>query len=159
MKSHLFAVIILAFLIQGCGSIMHGSTQEVSVSSSPSNATVSVNGNTMGETPILLDLGRKNTHLIEVSMDGYETYEQYLTRSTSGWVWGNIVFGGIIGLVVDASSGGMYKLTPDQIRAEMQSQKSEAKISGDGLYLAIVLEPNEDWERIGTIDLQEKTEE
>ena len=35
---------------------------------------------------------------------------------------GNIVFGGFIGLAVDAISGGIYQLTPDQVLAEMRSQ-------------------------------------
>jgi hypothetical protein len=34
----------------------------------------------------------------------------------SGWVWGNIAFGGLIGLGVDFISGGAYQLYPDNLR-------------------------------------------
>jgi hypothetical protein len=34
-------------------------------------------------------------------------------------VWGNIVFGGIIGLAVDAITGGLYKLAPEQVSAQL----------------------------------------
>ena len=38
-----------------------------------------------------------------------------LTPHLSGWAFGKIVFGGFIGLAVDAISGGLYQFTPDQV--------------------------------------------
>ncbi|MDK2964381.1 MAG: hypothetical protein PWQ29_1775 [Verrucomicrobiota bacterium] len=43
-------------------------------------------------------------------MDGYLPDETTLTKKVSGWVRGNLVFGGLIGLAVDAISGGMAQL-------------------------------------------------
>lgn len=149
--SILTASIFLLFT-QACGTIIHGTTQEVGISSSPSNASVTINGQNYGNTPMIIDLKRKDSHMVKIELDGYQPYETNLTRSTSGWVWGNIVFGGLIGLVVDASAGGMYKLTPEQINAELRSSQAEALSTDDGLYIAVVLEADPSWEKIGSLE-------
>jgi len=89
---------------------MNQPTQEVSISSNPTGATVVINGQTKGKTPMVADLKRKNTQLISIQLDGFSPYEVALSRSVSGWVWGNIAFGGIVGLVVDLASGSIYNL-------------------------------------------------
>ncbi|MEX2369032.1 MAG: PEGA domain-containing protein [Candidatus Paceibacterota bacterium] len=147
------STVVLMCLVFGCGTIMQGTTQEVGVTSNPSDATVAVNGESRGTTPLVLDLKRKGTYLVTLELDGYEPYETTLTRSTSGWVWGNILFGGLAGLAVDAVTGGMYKLTPEQIVAEFRRTESAATILHDdgGIYIAVVMQPRADWEKIGVL--------
>lgn len=145
--------ILIFLLTQACGTIMQGTTQEVGISSSPSNATVTINGQKKGTTPMIVDLKRKDSHMVSIELDGYETYETTLTRKVSGWVWGNIVFGGLIGLVVDATAGGMYKLTPEQISAELRNGTLSISETNDGFYIAIVLEPKSDWTKIGSLKI------
>jgi len=48
-------------------------------------------------------------------MQGYKTAEVMLENGSNGWVWGNLVFGGIIGLIVDFSNGAAKKLKPNEI--------------------------------------------
>jgi hypothetical protein len=145
------AVILVTLFIQSCGTIIHGTTQQIGISSNPSNASVTINGQQFGNTPMIIHLGRKDSHLVRIQLDGYHAYETTLTRSVSGWVWGNIVFGGLIGLVIDASTGGMYKLTPDQITAEMRVRSNMASAGQDGLFLAVVLEADPSWEKIDAL--------
>jgi hypothetical protein len=154
MKTLTSILTISIFLLftQACGTIMQGTTQQVGISSNPSNASVTINGQNHGNTPMIIDLKRKDSHMVRIQLDGYQPYETNLTRSTSGWVWGNIVFGGLIGLVVDSSAGGMYKLTPEQIDAEMRSSQAEALSNEDGLYIAVVLEADPSWEKIGSLE-------
>ena len=153
MKTLTSILTISIFLLftQACGTIMQGTTQQVGISSNPSNASVTINGQNHGNTPMIIDLKRKDSHMVRIQLDGYQPYETNLTRSTSGWVWGNIVFGGLIGLVVDASAGGMYKLTPEQIDSELRSSQAEALSNDDGLYIAVVLEADPSWEKIGSL--------
>ncbi len=136
---------------QACGTIMQGTTQQVGISSNPSKAYVTINGQDKGTTPMVLDLKRKDSHMVRIELDGYEMYETTLTRKVSGWVWGNIVFGGLIGLVVDAAAGGMYKLTPEQINAELRDGNLAFNENNDGLIIAVVLEPKPEWEKIGSL--------
>jgi len=148
----IITISIILLFTQACGTIMQGTTQQVGISSNPSDASVSINGQNHGNTPMIIDLKRKDSHMVKIELDGYQPYETTLTRSTSGWVWGNIVFGGLIGLVVDASAGGMYKLTPEQIDSELRSVQAEAVSNDDGLYIAIVLEADPKWEKIGSLE-------
>ncbi|MBE9048564.1 PEGA domain-containing protein [Pleurocapsales cyanobacterium LEGE 10410] len=148
----ILTVTLFLLFTQACGTIIHGTTQEVGISSSPSNASVTINGQNHGNTPMIIDLKRKDSHMVKIELDGYQPYETNLTRSTSGWVWGNIVFGGLIGLVVDASAGGMYKLSPEQLNAELRSSQAEALSSNAGLFIAVVLEADPTWERIGSLE-------
>lgn len=68
---------------------------------------------------MIAKLSRSDNHIVRIQMDGYQPFDATITRSVSGWVWGNLVFGGLIGLAVDATSGGLYKLTPEQVSAQM----------------------------------------
>ena len=106
-------------LVAACATIMQGTSQEVSVSSTPTGARVLVDGAEMGKTPLVASLKRKDKHVVRVELEGYQPFEMALGRATSGWVWGNIVFGGIPGLAIDAITGGMYKLKPEEIQATL----------------------------------------
>jgi hypothetical protein len=64
--------------------------------------------------------------LVKIELPGYMPYETNLIRKVDGWIAGNIVFGGLIGLAVDAITGGMYKLTPEQIQSELMNQTADA---------------------------------
>ena len=85
------------------------------MNSVPSGAKVFHNGVPAGTTPALLDLKRKRHHVIRLEKDGYDSAEKALSKSTSGWVAGNIVFGGLVGLAVDAIDGAIYNITPDAV--------------------------------------------
>lgn len=147
-----FAVPALALLLTGCASIVNGSTQPVSFISTPAAARVIVDGNPIGSTPVVHALSRKKLHAVRFELDGYQPYEMALSRSVSGWVWGNIVFGGLIGLAVDAGTGGMYKLSPEQVSANLSQRTAKAETIGDGLFITLVMQPDPSWEKIGQLD-------
>lgn len=129
---------------------MHGSKQAVGIGSTPTGAEVSVDNTPLGKTPVVATLSRKDHHIVKIDLAGYQPFETAITRSVSGWVWGNIVFGGIIGLAVDAISGGLYKLTPEQLQATM-AQNVTLSRDGDRLMIAVVLAPEAGWEQIGQL--------
>jgi hypothetical protein len=112
---------------------------------------VLINGVESGVTPLVADLKRKGPHVIAVRAHGYEPYEIALTRSVSGWVWGNLVFGGLIGLVVDASTGGLYKLSPEQISAELSRSGGTWAEEESLLYVRLVPRAPAGLERIGAL--------
>jgi len=151
-------------LLSGCASIMHGTSQDIGLSSTPTNAKVTVDGAPYGNTPVVAKLARKDNHIVRLQLDGYQPFEVTLTKSVSGWVWGNLVFGGLIGLAVDAVSGGLYNLSPAQISGVMnqgvvpQSRPPEVyRVGNMGLLITVVLRPDPSWQRIGTLQrLEEK---
>ena len=131
---------------------MQGTTQSIGISSTPSGATVKVNNVDKGQTPTIVDLKRKDQHFVKIELPGYVTYETTFTRKTSGWVWGNLAFGGLIGLVIDATAGGMYKLTPEQVQANLVKEGLSSAYKEDRLYIAVVMTPDSNWEKIGQLE-------
>src|SRR5580765_5899488 len=119
MRSILLAAPIAA--LTGCATIMHGTSQDIGFQSSPTNAKVLVDGLPMGNTPVVAKLSRKDNHIVKMNLDGYQPFEATLTRGTSGWVWGNAVFGGLIGLAVDAMSGGLYKINENSVSGQLNA--------------------------------------
>ena len=89
---------------------------------------------------------------MRMELEGYAPYEATMTRGVSGWVWGNIVFGGLVGLAVDAVSGGLYKISPEQVAGQMAKQGASVQSTKDGLYVTVVMSPDPTWQRIGTLE-------
>ncbi|MFQ5551997.1 MAG: hypothetical protein ACE5FJ_12255, partial [Gemmatimonadales bacterium] len=70
-------------------------------------------------TPSTVRLPRKNEYQIEITLDGYETETVVLTKSLNGWVWGNLLFGWIIGFAIDFVTGSAYKLEPAFVQVSL----------------------------------------
>lgn len=146
-----FAIVIIC-LTASCATIIHGSRQEVGITSNPASAKVTVDGQLMGKTPLITKLTRKESHIVKVEMEGYLPYETQFTRKVDVWIAGNIIFGGLIGLGVDALTGSMYKLTPDQVYAELRTNTASIHEIKDGIFFTVVLKPDPKWEKIGALE-------
>jgi len=149
--SSAIALVAILFL-SGCATVIHGSKQQIAITSNPSSGTVTVDDQVVGKTPFTTRLSRKKPHFIKIELDGYFPYQAVFTRKTSGWIAGNILIGGLIGLGVDAITGGMYKLSPEAVQAELRNeQRTGIKLSNDQIFLTIALEPKPGWEKIGQL--------
>jgi hypothetical protein len=55
-----------------------------------------------------------------------------LDSTLSGWYFGNILIGGLIGLlIVDPLTGAMYDLEPENIEQSLTAVQAEAVQAGD----------------------------
>ena len=142
-------MISVMLLLTGCATIMHGTTQSIGISSNPSRADVWIDNNFVGNTPLCVDLKRSCDHLIRIELDGYYAYEVHCTKKLSGWVFGNLVFGGLIGICVDAVSGGIYCLTPEQVNACLKEENFQYSENENGSYIGIVMQPDPSWRKVG----------
>ena len=145
------ALLMALATTSACASIMHGTTQDVGISSSPTNARVVIDNQPRGATPLIAKLSRGDNHIVRIELDGYAPFEATLTKQVSGWVWGNIVFGGLIGLAVDAMSGGLYSLTPEQLAGQLARQGTSSRLQPDGIYVILVRQADPSWEQIGAL--------
>lgn len=114
----------------GCASILGDSKYPVAVSSAPTGAAFEITDKAghvihSGNTPstVTLKSGRGyfkgETYTLRFKKDGYPDKVATLNSSLSGWYWGNIVFGGLIGmLIVDPATGAMFKL-PETLSADL----------------------------------------
>ncbi|HEX6929947.1 MAG TPA: PEGA domain-containing protein [Gammaproteobacteria bacterium] len=139
----------IAFLV-GCASIVSGTTQPISFNSTPPGATILINGADMGKTPTTLHLKRNENYAVSIQLEGYMPETVNITRSMNGWIFGNIIFGGLIGIVIDAASGAMYKLTPEQVTATMGEKL--AINADDSVMIAVVMDVDPSWEKIAQLE-------
>lgn len=150
-KVSVLALFCAVILSSSCATIILGTTQEVSISSNPSGAMVTNNGLQLGKTPVIADLKRKGNHNIKIELEGYQPYEIRLARKTSGWIFGNIIFGGIPGLIIDVITGGMYILKPEQVQAELRKSGANITLGKNQMLIAVTMEPDPEWQKIGEL--------
>jgi len=112
------SALVIVLFFQSCATIIHGSSQEVEISSKPSNAKVIIDGNTVGSTPVAVNLKRKNSYKIRVSLDGYRQHNAELVSTFSFWTLGNFITFPP-GIIIDFVTGGSNGLTPDKISVEL----------------------------------------
>jgi hypothetical protein len=105
----------------GCATIVKGSHQKVPIGSDPPGADVLVDGSLVGQTPLNVEMKRKNDHLVTIQKSGYRPKSVAVVKDVGGAVWGNIIAGGLIGWGVDASTGAQYNLTPETIAVTLES--------------------------------------
>ena len=62
-------------------------------------------------------------YIVTIKMDGYDDKIVPISCELNGWYWGNILLGGLIGmLVVDPSTGAMFKLETNFISSTLTKQ-------------------------------------
>ena len=55
--------------------------------------------------------------------------------------------------VVDAISGGMYKLSPEELSGALgASSAGTATKNGDGIYVIVVLKPEANWVKVAQLE-------
>jgi hypothetical protein len=134
-----------------CATIINGSSQDVAISSTPTGARVTLDGREYGVTPVVASLARKKKHTVRIDLEGFAPHELQLNQSVSGWIAGNILFGGLIGLAIDAVTGSMYNLKPDQVAAVLGAPQTAIAEDGKVLVVAVVLKPDPSWSEIGKL--------
>jgi len=114
-------IIVALVLSSGCATIIHGTTQDIAITTDPSGAELNVDGQERYKSPAKINMKRKDDHIVEVTMDGYQKETVNIKSVVSGAVAGNIIAGGLIGWGVDAASGGQYRLVPENIDLRLRT--------------------------------------
>ena len=115
MKMRLLLVSTICLLLcSGCASIITGKYQTVIVTSEPSGAYVKSNSGQAGWTPCSLTFKRNKNATLTAEYEGLVD-KRVLRHGLQGWFWGNIIAGGIVGGVIDLSTGACDKLSEDDV--------------------------------------------
>jgi hypothetical protein len=112
-------------LTAGCASIVSKSDWPVTFSSNPKGAEIVISDKSGREihrsiTPTTLTLPASSGYFsaaryeFEVKMAGYTATRGTVSAGLNGWYLGNLLFGGLVGLlVVDPATGAMFRLPED----------------------------------------------
>lgn len=137
-KSPIAILVCSIALLSGCATIVKDDSQPVAFSSDPQGATVSINSVPRGVTPTTIMVRRsRKSQIVQYDMAGYKSQQFTLGKSVAGMTFGNIIFGGIIGVGVDIASGKAtnyedsvhVKMIPVEVAKEPEAiQKEETDI-------------------------------
>jgi hypothetical protein len=148
-------MVAAAVMTSGCASIVHGGPRSVPVASTPPGAKVSIYDRNdkmvmMNNTPFIASLPVKGgyfkgqSYRLVFEMPGYATSEVNLKPTVSGWYFGNILFGGLLGmLVVDPLTGAMYNLSPEKIEQPLTAAQAEVIEKGEGVMVVLLSQATE----------------
>ena len=115
-------VITFALLSVGCASIVSKSDYPVTFSSNPPGADILIvnkKGKQIfkGKTPYTATLPASSGYFsserydVTANKEGYHEAQGTLSAGMDGWYMGNIIFGGLLGiLIVDPVTGAMFRL-------------------------------------------------
>ena len=125
MKKSVFVfslIILIVLVFTGCASILSKSNYPVTISSNPDVAEITIKNSSeqnvfKGKTPATITLKagagffKGENYTVAFQKAGYGSYEATITRGIDGWYFGNLLFGGLIGiLIVDPATGAMWTL-------------------------------------------------
>jgi len=107
------AIVVAGFALSGCATIIEGTTQNVSVSTSPEQGAQCTLKNSEGAwyltTPGSTTVHKtKNDMTIDCNKSGFAPGHLVAASHFGGTTAGNVIAGGVIGLGVDAASGANY---------------------------------------------------
>jgi hypothetical protein len=115
-RSIFIAVIGISFgLLTGCATITTGTTQNIAVTTDPDGADCSFSRNDqfiarVNPTPGSLSISKSGSSLsVSCKREGYHDTAETIGSDFQAVTLGNVLIGGVIGIVVDAASGAINK--------------------------------------------------
>ena len=113
------ATVLIAVFLSGCATLFSEDMRPVSLNSNPVGASVLIDGNVMGTTPLTLDLSNHEGHTIVFQSEGYVDFTCVLEVGT-GLRWVILdALGGFIPIIVDAATGNWQELQSDVCNATL----------------------------------------
>jgi hypothetical protein len=122
-----------------CASIVSKSSWPITINSSPSEAKISIKDKKgieiyTGNTPATLKLKSgsgffsKARYQVTFEKVGYEKKVVPVEFKLNGWYFGNIIFGGPLGLlIIDPATGAMFKLETEFLNETLTKSVATAE--------------------------------
>jgi hypothetical protein len=111
----------------GCASVTRGTTENISIATTPSGATAEISGleiPTACVTPCVVQAKRNADITVTIKKEGYEPQVIPLTKEVPGagatGFAGNLLAGGLIGMGVDAATGAAQDHKPNPVIVTLQ---------------------------------------
>jgi hypothetical protein len=152
-----FLAISSILLLTGCASIVSKSSWPISINSSPSEAKISIKDKKgieiyTGNTPATLKLKSgagffsKARYQVTFEKVGYDKKVVPVEFKLNGWYFGNIIFGGPLGLlIIDPATGAMFKLETEFLNETLT--KSVANVDTKELKLLDINNIPAEWKK------------
>jgi hypothetical protein len=120
-------IVALCVALCGCASATRGTTEQISITSTPPGAQADVKGlenPTVCVTPCVVQVKRNADVTVNLTKEGYEPAVVPLTKEVAGsgaaGFAGNVLVGGLVGMGVDAATGAAMDHKPNPVVVTMQ---------------------------------------
>ena len=126
-------------LLGGCATIIEGSDQSIMISTNPTAATCILERDgvtiaTVSPTPGTASVTKSRDPIaVRCNKDGFDEGVSALSSDFEGMTFGNILFGGLVGVAVDAGSGAMNKY-PETISVVLPPKSFDSIFARDQFY-------------------------
>lgn len=113
-------VLAVAGMASGCASMVASGPAHLSVTSNPAGASVYLNDLPAGATPMVVDLASDLPKAeIRLELPGFETVRLTRDKKLNGWVWGNILLGGVLGVAIDFATGAAHRFDDTPVAVDL----------------------------------------
>lgn len=128
----LFITALAFVFFNSCASIFSKGTYPLVVSTDPAEAEIVIStpdGQEIytGQSPATVELEasagflKKATYEVTIKKHGYAEQKIPLTYKIDGWYWGNLLLGGVVGmLIIDPATGAMFKPTKEYLNIKLK---------------------------------------
>jgi hypothetical protein len=138
VSRYIVGIALMSACLAGCASIISGTSQEVAVNTKPDGASCDLqrDGKVIGhidQTPGSLVVSRRNSDiLVECNKADHQGAIATNENDVEAWTFGNLFFGGLVGLAVDAFSGAINSYEDSTTLVLNQSLAKATTSSSDG---------------------------
>jgi len=139
--------LLLAATNSGCATIVKGGRTDLVVESPTPGAEVSIKAFSgpevyAGPSPARVKVNKSDQYTVTVTAPGHKPQKQVVSKSISGWMFGNVVW--IIpilwgvGIAIDAASGALWSLDPEDITIRLveEPKSPQPAVSTDAVSVA-----------------------
>jgi hypothetical protein len=131
MKLNMLVALVTITALSSCGSITRGTTESVTITSTPDDAKISTStGQYCPRSPCTINVSRRGDFTAFAESDGYEKGSIEIKTKVAGagaaGFAGNVLIGGVIGMGVDAATGAALDHYPNPAHIELKSMARAA---------------------------------
>lgn len=109
---HLVTIAVIGVSLGGCASIVKGGSQSITITTPPTTGANCMLSSSQGHwtvvSPNVVTVSRsKEDMAVHCSKTGWQDATATIPSNFDGWTIGNLVFGGLIGVGIDAATGAI----------------------------------------------------
>lgn len=134
--------------LSACASIVSDNDSTTYISTEPEQARCELHGQDFKrvvQTPDSITLPAEAAPItVACDAEGYRTTTATLDTSMDGWIVGNLLFGGVIGLAIDAARGAGQKYPP-QMALVLDPESFDSNAARDAWYTRRRAELEQKW--------------
>lgn len=121
-------------LVTNCATVTRGTVDQIQIVSEPSGAAARTSIGHSCTTPCTLTVDRKAEFTVSVVKDGYREANVPVATKLAGagaaGLAGNIIIGGIVGVVADAATGATLEHYPNPVSVTLEPLQPAHAVKG-----------------------------